>query len=51
MFIHQVRNFFMTAREYVSKNADTLLMNFRGDLQGIVNQLLRAFEGYYMQTP
>ena len=51
MFIHQVRNFFMTAREYVSKNADTLLMNFRGELQGIVNQVLRVFEGYYMQTP
>jgi hypothetical protein len=51
MFIHQVRNFFMTAREYVSKNADTLLMNFRGELQGIVNQVLRVFEGYYMQAP
>lgn len=35
----------MTAREYVSKNADTLLMNFRGELQGLVDQVLRVFEG------
>ena len=51
MFIHQVRNFFMTAREYVSKNADTLLINFRGELQGIVNQLQSVIEGYYVQMP
>lgn len=51
MFIHQVRNFFMTAREYVSKNADRLLMNFRGELQGIVNQVQRVIEGYYVEKP
>jgi hypothetical protein len=51
MFIHQVRNFFMTAREYVSKIADTLLINFRGELQGIVNQVQRVIEGYYVEMP
>lgn len=51
MFIHQVRNFFMMAREYVSKNADSLIMNFIGELQGIVDQVQRVVEDFYVQMP
>ena len=49
MFIHQVRNFFNTSKEYVSRHINELLQNFRYDIQKIVDVVLEEFETKYIE--